>query len=878
MLFLFQFFQAAAFAQTSQAIPQVGGILFASNGSLLRLKISGNGQDIAVKGDVPLSLITELGGTKQSFKVNRISLVSAGRQAVSLSLSSSDLPEVSAIVEFVAGGQSVKVTVVRVSNPIITGISAQFQIPEDFDCQLGFPSYSSFHHSCSNARGTVAAFCITGNCDNTVQFDAATMPRFGATLSRTPIQELAGSSFVIFTVPNNHKTLAFLKEFSAFRQKFGSTTSTSSSLFFTTLPTVNETNCANEFLCPARVQAAAKIARSLGFEETILEGSIWVRTTGEFDPRPNLDEAMNEFKNNGVCPVLHTLVSELHPYNALCTPNAGEKPGLGGFGYRCPTNAAKTSPTGRQFINAYGSFYLWDGNQRSIFDRAVTSYVKGVTNSGACGIYADGADWFGEVHPQLGQIYLAEIARTAPNLRLRSAISGSPNALHVRDVDWTDVWQIKSSHSPKDWTFNWGYLTMQGWHEHLGVAGRLGWVPPPRVEDTPENYLPMLNAAVATGSFITIETAGDDASLTSPHFAWFRTALRETIDAVKEIRSGESEGMPVTRTARYDLTHFSNGVSTVALFDSIIPAAVGSKLDARSYGVKIDKGIACRNQSAGCFYFKGTPRMPAAPNAPRLTDGGSFIFAPGNASTRTKNFTLSTWLKAEQTNPTGGLFEKGNFGYGLYLSDGKIGGHTTGAVMGSFYNNPYFRLENPQAWNHFLYSYNDQDRRVKSYLNGKLVLDLPFSNSPSARVFADSPIFVGTTGDAFANFRGWLDGVMLYDRAISDAEAIALFNGNSAAGNPVISWSAVNSSPPTVLDITLQTQRVVYLVPMLEGERLPPGKIRLTFNGFRGKASSAKIQTSIKFRRKQPDSNTLVIELDSTDVGVRFSRIAVSAP
>ena len=140
-----------------------------------------------------------------------------------------------------------------------------------------------------------------------------------------------------------------------------------------------------------------------------------------------------------------------------------------------------------------------------------------------------------------------------------------------------------------------------------------------------------------------------------------------------------------------------------------------------------------------------------------------------------------------------------------------------------------------------------------------------------------NPLAVVQNIEPLANFRGWLDGITLYDRALSEQEAIALFNGNSAVGNPVISWSAANSSPPKMLDINLATQRVVYLVPMLEGSRLPSGKVRLTFTGFRGKAASAKIQTSIKFRRTQPDSNTLVIELDSSDVGVRLTRIAVSA-
>ena len=875
-LFLFYFFQISACAQTSAAIPSVGGISFDAAGSLLRFNIAGNGQNIAVKGDVPWSILTESGGKKQSFKVNRISTVSAKGQTVILSLSSTDLPEASVAVELNGDGQTVRATVVSVSSPEITGISAQFQVPEDFDCQLGFPSYSPFHHSCSNANATAAAFCVTGNCDNTVQIDSAFTPRFGAVLSRTPISDLPGGSFVILTVPSSHKTLAFLRDFSAFRKKFGDTASSGSSIFFSSLPTVNDANCANDPLCAARVQAAARLARSLGFEETVLEGSIWVRTNGEFDPRPRLNEAMSEFKKNGVCPVLHTLISELHPNNALCTPDAADKPGLGGNNYRCPTNAAKVSLMGQPFINAYGSFYLWDGNQRRVFDRAVTSYLKGAANAGACGIYADGADWFGEVHPQLGQIYLAEFKRAAPDLRLRASISSSPNALFVRDVDWTDSWQIINSRSPKDWTFNWGYAAMQGWFDHFGISSRLGWVPPPRAEDTPETYLPMLNAAVATGSFLTIQTSGDDAALVSPRFAWFRSALRETTDALKEIRSGGSEGMPVTRTARYDLTHFSSGVSTVALFDSIIPAAAGSKLDGRSYGVRIDKGDVCRDRSANCFYFKGTPRMPAAPNSPRLTDGGSFIFAPGDNSTRAKNFTISTWIKPEQANQTGGIFEKSTFGYGLFLYRGEIGGHTTGATMGSFYNNPYFKLENPQAWNHFVYSYNDSDRRVKSYLNGKLVYNVTHSGSPSARVFADSPVFAGTTGDALSNFRGWLDGVTLFDRAISDDEAAALFNGGQASGT-VISWSAANPKPPALLEIKLETQRVVYLVPMLEGSELPPGKIRLIFDGFSGKSPQAKIQTSIKFRRIQTGSDTLIIEVNSADVGTRPVRIAVNA-
>lgn len=864
-LFLFQIFQISSFAQ------QTGGISFAPNGAVSGFKI--NGQDIAVRGDFPWNFFTESNGVKNNFRVDKIAVVSTSAQKTTLLLSASALPGTSATVDLIADTQSVKFTVVKVSNAAIAGISLRFSMPDDFDCQIGNPTFAASGHSCSSvSRGTVASFCVDGNCENTTQFENVTLnAKLGAELSRTPIRDLAGTSFVIFTTPTHYQNLQFLKDFSAFRSKFGSPATTASTIFFSTLPTGN----CSEPLCAGRVQAAAKIAKDNGFNEALLEGGIWHKTTGDFDPNAGLREAVNTFKSNGVSVMLHSLVSEVTAYNRLCNPNPPAA-GIDVYNFRCPNNTAKVDFNGKTQINPYGTNYLWDGNQKPIFERVVKSHVDGTLSVGAIGIYADSTDWFYQIHPLLAQTYLAEFKKRAPNLRVRSTASGSPMALFVRNVDWTDIWQILGSRSPKDWTFNFGYFTLQGWHERLGISGRLGWIPPPRPQDRAEDYVPMLNAAVAAGSLVTIQTNGDDPVWTSNSFGWFRTSLRETLDAVKEIRAGASEGMPVSRTARYDLTHFTNGVSTVALFDSIIPASAGSKLDARSYGVRIDKGNVCRNP-AGCFYFKGTPRLPVAPNSPRLTDGGSFMYAPGDIATRTKNFTLSTWFKQEQANSTGGIFEKTTFGYGLFLSNGEIGGHITGDKPGNFLLNPYFRPENQTAWNHFVYVYRDNDRRVQSYLNGRKVLDTQVSSASAAKIIANSPIFVGTTGDSQANFRGWLDGINLYDRELTEAELTSLYNSNATVGNPVISWNAATPAPQMpVLDLKLETQKVVYLVPMLEGNRLPTQKIRLTFTGLRGKSSSAKVQTSLKFTRTQPNADTLIVEIDSANIGNRPVRLAIS--
>jgi len=865
LLFLFPLFQFACFAQT-------GGISFASNGSPVQFRIGGSGQNIALSDDKPFSLLVEANGKRQSYKVDKISTGSASAQKTVLLLTSSQLPGNSATVEISANSQSAIFTVSKTSGAQISGVSMRLAMPDDFDCQIGNPTYAASGHSCSSvARGTVAAFCLDGNCENTTQFeDPSLQGKLGADLLRTPIREVAGSSFVILSTPAHYQTLRFLQDFAAFRSRFGTPATTASTIFFNNLP---PGNC-REPLCGERVQAAAKIAKENGFDEAMLEGGTWQKTTGDFDPRPGLREAVSTFKSNGVSLMLHSLVSEVTAYNRLCNPN----PPAGGLdvrNFRCPNNAAKLDPSGKTQINPYGANYLWDGNQKAIFERVVKSHADGISSVGAIGMYADSTDWFYQTHSLLAPTYLAEFKKRAPNLRLRATSSGSPMALFVRSADWTDRWQVLGSRSPKDWTFNFGYFTLQGWHERLGIGGRLGWVPPPRPQDRAEDYLPMLNAAVAAGSLVTIQTDGDDPVWTSGSYRWFRTALRETLDAVKEIRAGGSEGMPVQRTARYDLTHFSNGVSTVALFDSIVPAAQNSKLDARTYGVRIDKGGACRN-AAGCFYFKGTSRLPIAPTSPRLTDGGSFMYAPGNAATRAKNFTLSTWFKQEQPNSTGGIFEKTIFGYGLYLTNGEIGGHITGSTQGAFLINPYFRPADQTAWNHFVYVYRDSDRRVQSYLNGKKVFDTNAS-SPPVKIIANSPIFVGTTGYAQSNFRGWLDGINLYDRDLTEAEISSLYNSTTTFGDPVISWNAATPTPPMpVLDLKLETQKVVYLVPMLEGNRLPTQKIRLIFNGLRGRSSSIKVQTSLKFTRTQPDANTLIVEIDSANIGNRPVRLAIS--
>ena len=133
VLFLIPVFQDAGVAQT-------GGISFDANGTV-KFLIGESGQNIALSDDMPFRFLVETNGKRQSYRVDKISKVSASGQKTVLLLTSSLLPGNSATVEVSERAQSAIFTISKVSASQISGVSLRFAMPDDFDCQIGNPTY-----------------------------------------------------------------------------------------------------------------------------------------------------------------------------------------------------------------------------------------------------------------------------------------------------------------------------------------------------------------------------------------------------------------------------------------------------------------------------------------------------------------------------------------------------------------------------------------------------------------------------------------------------------------------------------------------------------------------------------------------------------------
>jgi len=858
----------------------IGGLTLDRAGRVVSLILPLSGAELVGE---PYPAFTLTVGSQERYTIDGLRTVERSFDRAVVELTSSSRPEV-LTVQIEERPSSVHFTVLDVRLPNTDpvdggplGLDTRFVLPAGFECQLGYIGYTPGSHSCSSAAGTIAAFCRSGNCDNTTRHRApATDPAalgslVGAQLATTPLRPLSGSTFVLMTSGHPFRSRAFLDEFKQLKTTYGASFSTGSTLFLTSPPSWS--SCGAQF-CPESARQAALTAQALGFDELMLADYTWLRITGAqqvsfgvLEPMPDLAPVVRAISAVGVCPMLHTIASLLTVGNALC-PSVD-------------CSAALREPSGVP-RDRYG-YYLLDTNQPQVHEAAVTSVTEGLTRAGACGMYADGSDWF-ESDLYAAPAYFEDHRASAPQLRLRSNYALANGALFTKELDFQDTWQVDSSLSPRDWAMQHGYFALQGMMENIGIRARLGWVPPPHPTTSRFDYQMMLNSAVATGAHMTIQAGGNDAAISGGRMRWFTTAVRQANDAIRETSAGEALGFLADASARHDLYHFDSGVSTLALFDAIVPAAPGTQLEGRGFGVVSAQGEDCGPFSE-CFYFTGAERFPDSWEQP-LGERGSYLYHPGHPATGSADFTVAFWFKADPSRPAiGSIFEKGLLGYGVYYYEGAIGGHFSGDQPGSYHGiyRPVVDPARPE-WHHAAYSYSRAEQSFRFYVDGELsgpVEPVGIYAAP----YASTPLFVGSGGTPFdgSNFAGWMNDVRLYDRAIAPEDVRAMVDAvNNEKGavpdptdRPVLAWSAGRDAPaaPTVR-AELGSQRVVYLVPLLEGSALPSETIQLTFSGLRN-PGRARIESAIPVRVVSGLGRTLVVEIDSSSIGIAPVRVAV---
>jgi hypothetical protein len=879
--------ETVSFAAPGQL--QLGGLTVAADG-LLTSFVLPSGANLVTTPYRPFTLTRGRGAVHADrFPADSMVVLSQGPGRASIRLSAASLPEIWIDVELRMETNAVFFTVLDKVEPNLDwlllppelGLDTRFIPPLEFECQLGYIGWTPGSHTCSFAQGTIGAFCTTGNCENRTKHQSPAVTTnplelgslLGAALLPTPIKPLIGSGFALFTSAHPVKSFGFTEDFRTFKATFGADSDTGSALFLTSAPWVF--GCPGPQFCPDSAQIAASLARDLGFAELQIGNGTWLQWVGPFqhashglfDPLANLREISSAVKSEGVCLVLHNLPSLLSQHNPLC----GGDP-------NCP--AALRGPNG-DFIRE-DTYWFSDLNQRSIQDAIVESTANGLVDSGVCGMYADGMDWF-YAHPFSSSTWIEEFYERVPQLKLLPNYTLGNAALFTQETEIQDVWQIYRHYSTRDWAIQFGYFALQGMLEDIGIRPRLGWIPSPRPTDGEQDYQMILNSAVATGSFVTIETGGDDPTLTGAQSPWFRPALQETLASVDEIRAGRAHGFFAGGTARYELHHFDSGVSTVVLFDSIVPAGQNTQLEARGFGVQTRSNGECGPFNE-CFYFTGAPRMLHGLDQAPLSERGSYLYHPGHPGTDSESFTVTAWFKPEAHRPAvGGIFEKGMLGYGMSYYQGSFTGHFSGPGPGEVFGilQPIGSQSRPD-WHHAAFSYNDVDSTFRLYVDGVKQQEVP--SALKGNFYASTPIYVGTGGTPYdgANFSGWINDVRLYGRTVSDAEVEQIYQ--SAFGSkdptltdpPVLAWSAGQVAVgPVMVDVDLESQRTAYLVPMLEGTALPSETVRLTFRDVQN-PQRAQVQAPFPvIVRRNRLARTVVVEVDSAQLGFKPARIAV---
>lgn len=180
------------------------------------------------------------------------------------------------------------------------------------------------------------------------------------------------------------------------------------------------------------------------------------------------------------------------------------------------------------------------------------------------------------------------------------------------------------------------------------------------------------------------------------------------------------------------------------------------------------------NVANSAYYFNGV--------------NGTKIQVTDNALMHTNTFTVSVWEKVTDATIYNNLISKrivssGSNSYILYEPTktsctlcslayqpfevaATIGGtqrktYLTYAALDSVLNN---------TWNMITGSYDGSN--LNYYVNGQLVRSLAITGNVS---YTSDPLFIGTTGSPGQNFKGYLDDIGIWNRALSASEIMGLY-------------------------------------------------------------------------------------------------------
>lgn len=196
----------------------------------------------------------------------------------------------------------------------------------------------------------------------------------------------------------------------------------------------------------------------------------------------------------------------------------------------------------------------------------------------------------------------------------------------------------------------------------------------------------------------------------------------------------------------------------------------------------IDASVLGRSQKVS--NYKGTSSQPVyAPaltgKSLRLEGNGSYVDGANTGDfERNEAFSVSVWVKYEEK---GGVIvskmdDKGAFqGWDFGIADNKVWVHLINAWSTNALKVTSKEMIPANAWAHLLMSYDGSSKAagVKVYLNGK-ALTLDVNNDTLTGSINTSQSFVVGRRPNGNPYKGWIDDLRLYTRALSEVEAASL--------------------------------------------------------------------------------------------------------
>ncbi|OQB08443.1 MAG: hypothetical protein BWY21_01273 [Parcubacteria group bacterium ADurb.Bin216] len=167
--------------------------------------------------------------------------------------------------------------------------------------------------------------------------------------------------------------------------------------------------------------------------------------------------------------------------------------------------------------------------------------------------------------------------------------------------------------------------------------------------------------------------------------------------------------------------------------------------------------------SGGCLQFDGSNDYVNVGNKTSLNPESG-------------QFTVSAWVRINQVvSDTGMVLSKGNsgkLGYGLwYNPNGSINSdYCNGSVRGS---TTYGTGYNDDGW-HFLVSVRGNDFKTYIYLDGFYTGS--YSQVSSGSISPSNSFYIGQNLNSLQRFKGHVDDVRVYNRALSNEEIFALYS------------------------------------------------------------------------------------------------------